>query len=228
MNRKYLYLTVSLIIYALGVWIIIKYFINELSEALVCGLPCIVLGLLIGAVIDGYISSLYPDFLYTPFADLRKWTGVLIEKREKIQEQMLVKMQYLPFPTAMQDIEEIFRKNKNLKLHRFKIFRAWYKHYKLREKRDPEFYQKLLDLGMTPLELDPYFDPNAPDWEQFALAIDYGEYEDDEYDDDEDEDDFSDNSNNKNESAADWFYGGIGFGAVNSIFSGSDTGGNSN
>ena len=75
MNRKYLYYIISGIIYALSVWIIGKYFINDFLGPLVCGVPCIGIGFLIGAIIDTYISLQYPSFLYTPFNDLRKYAG---------------------------------------------------------------------------------------------------------------------------------------------------------
>lgn len=147
------------------------------------------------------------------YKSLRETVVYLQGKRKEKEEEMLFKMRYLPFPDAMRDIEQIFRQNKHLKLHRSKIFRAWYKHHKLWEKKDPEFYQKLLDAGMTPHELDPYFDPNAPDWEQFDTRP---HYDDDDYDDN-DNDDYNNNTPNLRKAAEEGFFMGIGFGAANSI-----------
>lgn len=90
------------------------------------------------------------------------------------------------FPATMREIEEIFRKNPQLKLHRFKAFRAWYRYNKEWEKKDKEFYALLVANGMTPHEEDPYFDANAPDWEQFADDIYYDDDDEERYDIDDD------------------------------------------
>lgn len=148
------------------------------------------------------------------YKSLRETVVLLQEKREEKEAEMLFKMQYLPFHDAMRDIEQIFRQNKHLKLHRSKIFRAWYKYHKLLEKKDPEFYQKLLDAGMTPHELDPYFDPNAPDWEQYEIRRDY---EDDEEDEDDDDDYLDESTPNLKKAAKDGFMMGIGAGIAGSI-----------
>lgn len=143
------------------------------------------------------------------YKSLRETVAYIQKKRKEKEMEMLLKMQYSPFPNAMQEIEQIFRQNKHLKLHRSKIFRAWYKHYKLREKEDPELYQKLLDAGMTPHELDPYFDPNAPDWEQFDTRP--------RYDDDNNDDVYDDDTPNLYKVAEDGFFMGIGLGAADNF-----------
>lgn len=140
------------------------------------------------------------------YKSLRETVAYLQKKREEKEQEMLFIMQYHSYPTAIQEIKQIFRKNKHLKLHRSKIFRAWYKHYKLREKADPELYRQLLYAGMTPLELDPYFDPNAPEWEQFDTRPRY---------DDDNDYYFGDNTPNLRKAAEEGFFMGIGLGLAN-------------
>lgn len=142
------------------------------------------------------------------YKSLRKTVDYIQRSRKEKEMEMLFIMQHLPFPDAMRDIEKTFQLNSHLKLHRSKIFRAWYKHHKLWEKKDPCFYQKLLDAGMTPHELDPYFDPNAPDWEQFDIRHCYDDDEEDYYDDD---------PPNFRKAAEDGFYTGLGLGATDNF-----------
>lgn len=81
---------------------------------------------------------------------------------------------------------------------------------------------------MTPLDEDPYYDPNAPDWEVYDIQT-YDEYnpeddegldldEDDLYDDDEEyEYFFEDSSSRLKKAAKDGFMMGVGAGIVNGI-----------
>ena len=81
---------------------------------------------------------------------------------------MLVWRQFCSFNDAMKDIKRIFDENKHLKLHRCKIFRAWYKHEIDYMLEHPEIYHLSLAGGFEyRKEDDPMYDPNAPDWEQY-------------------------------------------------------------
>lgn len=169
------------------------------------------------------------NWLKFSYKSLRETVLFLQGKRKAKEEQMLFWMQYCSFPDAMRDIEQLFRQNKHLKLHRYKAFRAWYKYHKDWEKKDLEFYAKLLANGMTTHEEDPYYDPNAPDWAQFDRPHyyddddadeDYDDYDGDDEDyDDYDEDDFDEKSPDFKKAARDGFMMGIGYGIVNNTLS---------
>lgn len=108
------------------------------------------------------------------YKQLRKTVEFIQEQRAQKEEEILIMMRISPsYPATLRDIEEMFRKYPHLKLHRYKPFRAWYKYIKRDEVEDPEFYAKLLAAGMTPHEQDPYYDPNAPDWELYADRHEY-------------------------------------------------------
>lgn len=116
-----------------------------------------------------------------PYTFMRMLAKERQRRRKELREHILWHMQ-IPYsnPEKLRNIEKIFRQNPDLKLHRYLPFRAWYKHYMGSYLENPDFYAKLIAAGMTPLDQDPYFDPNAPDWEQF----DQEHY----YDDDDDDD----------------------------------------
>ena len=61
------------------------------------------------------------------YKSLRETVVYLQGKRKEKEGQMLVWFQFRSFPDTMKDIELLFRQNKHLKLHRSKMFRAWYK-----------------------------------------------------------------------------------------------------
>lgn len=84
MNRKYLYCGVSIVVYLISAWIIGKYFTHDILGGIACATPCAVLGFLIGAVVDGIISSINPDFLYTPYEYKVK---LVIERQKKREEE---------------------------------------------------------------------------------------------------------------------------------------------
>lgn len=158
------------------------------------------------------------------YKSLRGTVLFLQGKRKEKEEQMLFWMQYRSFPDAMRAIEQLFRQNKHLKLHRYRAFRAWYKYHKDWEKNNPEFYAKLLANGMTPHEEDPYYDPNAPDWAQFDRPHYYDNCDDDDdYDDDYDDDDYDDydddsRSSRLRKAAEDGLMMGVGLGVADDLF----------
>lgn len=66
--------------YFLSAGIIGIYFIHDFMAALIGGIPCILIGIFISAGADGYLSSRYPGFLYTPYEDKAK---LVIERKER-------------------------------------------------------------------------------------------------------------------------------------------------
>lgn len=144
---------------------------------------------------------------------------------EKVKDHMLFIMQYHGIEENLKELNDIFRNYPQWELDKWEVFRAWYKAQIDHMVKKPEIYGLTLKGGLPySKEEDPLYDPDAPDWEQFDRPrYYYDEKEDD--DNDYDDDDLSDN---KKDSPSDWIYRGIGFGAVNSIFSGSGDGGSSN
>ena len=142
---------------------------------------------------------------------------------EKVKEHMLFIMQYHGVEENLKELNDIFRNYPQWELDKWEVFRAWYKDFIDHALEKPEIYNLMMNGGAEySKESDSFYDPDAPDWEQFDRPRYY--YDDDDEDDDDEDDDFSDN---KKDSASDWIYRGIGFGLANSILSGGASSGSS-
>ena len=155
---------------------------------------------------------------------------------EKVKEHMLFIMQYHGVEENLKELNDIYRNYPQWELDKWEVFRAWYKDFIDHALEKPEIYNLTMNGGAEySKESDPFYDPDAPDWEQFDRPRYYydedDEDEDDEDEDDEDEDDEDDEdddfSDNKKDSASDWIYRGIGFGLANSILGGGASSGSS-
>lgn len=79
MKRENLYWIISTIAYGISAYIIGYYFTHDIVGGILCAIPVFFIGLLIAAAADGYLSSRYPGFLYTPYEDKVK----LVKERQK-------------------------------------------------------------------------------------------------------------------------------------------------
>lgn len=136
------------------------------------------------------------------YKSLRETVVYLQGKRKEKEAEMLVLMQFRSFSDAMKDIELLFRQNKHLKLHRSKVFRAWYKHEIDHMTANPEIYRLSMNDG-TPYDKqkDPFYSTNAPDWAQFDRRNSDG-------------DNYTDNGRQLEKAAEEGFFTGIGLGAT--------------
>ena len=143
------------------------------------------------------------------YKSLRKTVVYLQGKRKEKEAEMLVLMQFRSFSDAMKDIELIFRQNKHLKLHRSRVFRAWYKHEIDHMTDNPEIYSLSMTDG-TPYdkERDPFYSPTAPDWAQFDRKH---------YADEGGDADYRDNSRTLKKAAEEGFFTGIGLGVTDNF-----------
>ncbi|MBD5276493.1 MAG: hypothetical protein HDS30_02395 [Bacteroides sp.] len=177
---------------------------------------------ILGGIFIWIIFSLMFGLSYKDKREVVEW---LNKKREEYEEKMLYAMQYRHVQDAAKEIERLFRANPKMELHRYLPFRAWYKYHKDFQMRDAEFYARLVEDGMTPVEEDPLYDPEAPAWEHFTWdRYQYG----DEFDPTEDlsgrgryhcyEDDDITGGRSLRKDAEEGFYFGAGFGAGDSLF----------
>ena len=132
---------------------------------------------------------------------------------EKVKEHMLFIMQWghpEGIVGAMREFNEIFRNYPEWNLHRWEVFRAWYKHEIDHMTEKPDIYvMKMKADGSSYIkENDPLYDSDAPDWDQFDRDHSH------DYDDDEA---LSDSSPNHKTAATDGFMMGVGFGAADNI-----------
>lgn len=143
------------------------------------------------------------------YKSLRETVVYLQGKRKEKEEQMLVWFQFRSFSDTMKEIEPLFRQNKHLKLHRSKIFRAWYKHQIDYMTEHPDIYRLSMNNGSPyDKDSDPYYDNNAPDWKQFDRRN---------YRDNDDYHDYTDSGPNIRKAAEEGFYTGVGLGAISTI-----------
>jgi len=218
MKRNYLYWATSLATYILSAWIIGTYFTHDIPGGLTCATPCLILGILIGSAIDGYISSKYPGVLYTPYKTLRILARKRQKKREDLQETMLFKMQYMQgLEHCISELNEIFKANRELKLTRWIVFRAWYKAQIDHMLQHPDIYHLSVDGNPYDKDEDPLYDPAAPDWSIYEREHNYRD------DVDNDDDDYG--NTNKRSNASDALAVGMGFGIVNGLTGSSVFGG---
>lgn len=136
---------------------------------------------------------------------LRETVVYLQGKRKEKEAEMLVLMQFRSFSDAMKDIELLFRQNKHLKLHRSKVFRAWYKHEIDHMTANPEIYRLSMSDGTTyDRAKDPFYSHNAPDWEQYDRRSSAG-------------DSYTDNGRELEKAAEEGFFTGIGLGVTDNF-----------
>lgn len=148
------------------------------------------------------------------FKSLRSLVAYYQEKRREKEEHMLFIMQWNPFGEALSEIDKMFRKNKELKLHRYKAFRAWYKYNIDFMLTKPDIYNLSFKGSHSPYckEDDPMYDPNAPDWEIYDREHDSSD------DDFQDDDNLGERS--KGLSEGDAFALGLGIGIGQGLFDG--------
>lgn len=192
-----------------------------------------------GKIVTSIILGLIGGLCVFAFAEIkrRKENGInlfatLETDPEKVKAAMLYRMQWGGeggTKETLNQFNDIFRNYPQWELHNWEVFRAWYKDQIDCLIQYPEIITLTMKDGSPyDKDKDPLYDPDAPDWELFDRPHDDSEYFYDE-DDEEDDDDNDDFSDNKKDSASDWIYRGIGFGLVNSIFSGNgNSGGGSN
>lgn len=89
MKRKNLYWSTTMAIYVVSAYIIGKYFTHDVFGGMVCAIPCFVIGYLIAAMADGYLTSRYPTFLYTPYDEKIKAVMKRQEKRSAEEAKLL-------------------------------------------------------------------------------------------------------------------------------------------
>ena len=224
MKRNYLYWATSLATYFLSAWIVGTYFTHDVPGGLMCATPCLIFGILIGAAIDGYISSKYPGVLYTPYKKRLILAQERQKKREELQQTMLFKMQYMQgLERTISELNEIFKANRELRLTRWIVFRAWYKAQIDHMLQYPDIYHLSVDGDPYNKDEDPLYDPDAPDWEQYDRP-----HYDEEDDEEDDEDDFDDYYNgDKKSKVSDALAVGMGIGIVNGLTGGAVLGGGS-
>lgn len=189
MDRKYLYWGMAIASYFVSVWIIAVYFTHDIAGGLLCAIPCLMFGLLIGRAVDRWVSSAYPDALYTSYKDMRSLAQARQKKREELQETMLYKMQYMHgLERTIAELNEIFTANRSLKLTRWRVFRAWYKSQIDHMLQHPSIYGLTVQGEPYCKDDDPLYDPNAPDWSIYDSEHYYDD-DDDDYDCDYEEGD---------------------------------------
>ncbi len=134
---------------------------------------------------------------------------------EKVKEHMLFIMQYHGVEENLKELNDIFRNYPQWELQKWEVFRAWYKDLIDHAIENPVIYNLALKDGSEyRKELDPLYDPNAPDWELFDTRPRYDD------DDDDDDDDYTDDDNDTpdlKKTAKDGFMMGIGAGIAGSI-----------
>lgn len=89
MKRQNLYWIISFMVYGVSAYIIGFYFTHDIAGGILCAIPCFIIGLLIASAADGYLSSRYPGFLYTPYKDKVKLVKERQEKRNAESEKIL-------------------------------------------------------------------------------------------------------------------------------------------
>ena len=178
---------------------IVRFFTDDLSSGLLFAIPSVILGYFISIEVDGYISSRYPDCLYTPFEIKRDYAAARIQRREELKETMLLKMQYMQgLEHTIAELNKIFNANNDLKLNRWVVFRSWYKDQIDYMLQHPDIYNLSVDGEPYVKEDDPLYDPVAPDWSLYGREH-YYEYED--YDRDGDGTDYYGKTREGNDAA---------------------------
>lgn len=88
MKRGNLYLSISIVIYVISV-VVCEYFTHDIFGGLLCAIPGLFIGCIIASAIDGYLSSRFPGFLYTPYQDKVKLVLARVKKREAEEVKIL-------------------------------------------------------------------------------------------------------------------------------------------
>lgn len=216
MNRQLLYWIVSLTIYFLSAYLIWKYFVHEFLGGIICALPFVFIGNLLGEVLDEYISSRYPGFLYTPYDEKRVLAEARMKKRKELQEKMLVEMQYMQgLERTIAELNAIFKANRELKLTRWVVFRSWYKDQIDHMLQYPDIYHLSVEGEAYSKDADPLYDPKAPDWSIYDREHYYDDEDDEDDGDDDDFEDFGDD--HKKSKVSDALAIGMGIGIVNTL-----------
>ncbi|MDE6468783.1 MAG: hypothetical protein K2L28_07805 [Muribaculaceae bacterium] len=101
---------------------------------------------------------------------------------EKVKARLLSIMENLPEggEGAIKSLNTAFRIYPEWKLQKWDTFRAWYKAIIDFMTSQPHLYRLTIPGGMPyRKELDPLYDPEAPDWELFDNSDSLGENDDD-------------------------------------------------
>lgn len=189
----------------------------------------------IGAIV-GVMAYVFIVLLIGAFKEINRrvenridLTATLETDPEKVKSHMLSLMQYGTYkkmPEVFREFNDIFRNYPQWELEKWDVFRAWYKDlidhcianpeiFHLTNKEDGSAYVK---------ELDPLYDPDAPNWEQFAAPV----YDDEDFDDDtaeEDEHDENDKTGGLFSSNAEALGFGMGLGLMGVSIGSSSSGG---
>ena len=143
--------------------------------------------------------------------------------KRKLKKHMLFIMQYHGIEENLKELNDIFRNYPQWELHKWEVFRAWYKAQIDHMVLHPDIYGLSLNGEPYKKENDPLYDPSAPDWALYDRDHYYDD-DDDDFDDDDDEDYGKEDKKNK---FSDAFAIGMGIGIVNSLTCGSVFGGGS-
>ncbi len=71
-------------IYAVSAYIISRYFTHDVVGAILCAIPCFLIGLVVASAVDRYLSSRFPGFVYTPREVKEK---MIVERQRKHDEE---------------------------------------------------------------------------------------------------------------------------------------------
>lgn len=90
---------------------------------------------------------------------------------ETVKDHMLFIMQhghYKGISGALKEFNDIFRNYPQWRLEDWVVFRAWYKALIDHALEKPEIYvMSMKDGSEYSKDIDPLYDPDAPDWEQY-------------------------------------------------------------
>lgn len=89
MKRQAFYWIISFIVYGISAYIIGQYFTHDIIGGIFCAIPCFIIGMLMASAADGYLSSRYPGFLYTPYEDKVKMAIARKTKRDSEESKIL-------------------------------------------------------------------------------------------------------------------------------------------
>lgn len=177
-------------------------------------------GTLLEKIVTAITFGLITGVSVFPFAEIKRRIdngidifATLESDPEKVKAHMLFIMQYGHYKGiagALKEFNDIFRNYPQWRLGDWEVFRAWYKDLIDRALKNPEIYVLTMKDGSEyNKDIDPLYDPEAPDWEQYDRQYSYDN------DEDNDKEDYYDGDNSDLQNVAEEsFYTGIGLGAT--------------
>ena len=133
----------------------------------------------LGAIV-GALAFVFVVLLIGAFREIKRradngidLTATLETDPEAVKSRMCVVMQFGHkdgIKGALKEFNDIFRNYPQWELESWDMFRAWYKDMIDHALAHPDIYRLTDKTDGSPYvkELDPLYDPDAPDWEQFA------------------------------------------------------------